>query len=101
LLLSSAATLASAQKETASKGTPGAVAPCPNKKCWIEIVLQDEDGKPIANEEYRIVTPDGSERTGRLDGNGYARLDGLDPGSCDVMFPKLYERMKPEYMENS
>jgi hypothetical protein len=97
----SSSALASAQKETAAKGTPTGVAPCPSKKCWIEIVLQDEDGKPIANEEYRIVTPDGSERAGHLDGNGYARLDGLDPGSCDVTFPKLYERMKPEYIENS
>jgi hypothetical protein len=26
---------------------------------------------------------------GRLNDKGFARVDGLDPGSCDVKFPDL------------
>jgi type VI secretion system secreted protein VgrG len=61
-----------------------------DKKSWIEIVLVDEEGKPMAGESYRITLPDGtSVAEGSLDENGFARVDNIDPGTCKVTFPKL------------
>jgi len=59
------------------------------KKTWIEIVLKDEEGAPVPGEPYRITVPDGSVAQGTLDHNGFARVDGIDPGNCIVTFPNL------------
>ena len=59
------------------------------KKSWIEIVLVDEDDNPQAGEEYQITLPDGSVADGTLDEKGFARVDGIDSGTCDVTFPNL------------
>lgn len=58
---------------------------------WIEIQLLGEDDQPIPGERYRIELPDGSVREGQLDDRGLARVDGIDPGSCVVTFPRLDE----------
>jgi len=66
------------------------------KKSWIEIKLLDEDGQPVPGEPYSIKLPDGSVVDGTLDGNGFARVDGIDPGSAEVSFPELDEEgIKP------
>jgi len=62
------------------------------KVSWIEIKLVDEEGEPVPGELYRITLPDGSVVEGTLDAQGFARVDGLDPGSCKVTFPRLDER---------
>jgi hypothetical protein len=54
---------------------------------WIDIELKDDEGKPVKNARYSILLPNGTTRTGRLDDNGKAREDGLDPGTCTVSFP--------------
>ncbi len=59
------------------------------EKTWIEIELLGEDGKGIASEKYRVELPDGSVREGALDSRGFARVDGIDPGTCSVTFPAL------------
>jgi len=59
------------------------------KKGWIEIELVDEDDKPVAGEKYKVTLPDGSVSTGTLDGKGYAKVSGFEPGSCKVAFPNL------------
>jgi type VI secretion system secreted protein VgrG len=60
------------------------------KKCsWIEIELIGEDGKPYPGEAYQIKCPDGSLASGTLDEKGFARLEGIEPGSCDITFPGL------------
>jgi type VI secretion system secreted protein VgrG len=59
------------------------------EKTWIEIKLIDEEGHPVADEEYRLELPDGTIRRGKLDHNGAARVDDIDPGNCRVSFPKL------------
>jgi hypothetical protein len=67
------------------------VKPCP-KKAWIEIVLEDESGKPVPDEEYLITAPDGTDHAGFLDRNGFARVDAIDPGQCRISFPRLDNR---------
>lgn len=57
------------------------------EKTWIEIELHDMDGNPVPGERYKITLPDGSVTEGTLDGKGFARVDGIDPGNCDVTFP--------------
>jgi len=54
---------------------------------WIEIELMDPDGTPVPNERYKITMPDGSIKYGRLDGDAKARIEKLQPGSCQVTFP--------------
>jgi type VI secretion system secreted protein VgrG len=60
------------------------------KKSWIEIELVDEEDNPIPGEKYRITLPDGKTLAeGRLDDKGFARVDGIDPGTCKITFPDL------------
>jgi hypothetical protein len=59
------------------------------KKSWIEIELVGEDDKPIPGETYRITLPDGTVAEGTLDDKGFARVDGIDPGTCQITFPNL------------
>jgi type VI secretion system secreted protein VgrG len=60
------------------------------KKSWIEIVLRDEQGEPMPGEPYRVVLPNGEEvASGTLDEKGYARVDGFEPGQCQVLFPNM------------
>ena len=59
------------------------------KKVWIEILLVDANDKPVAGEPYRITMPDNSVKDGTLDSNGFARVNGIDPGTCKVTFPQL------------
>src|SRR5690348_9079762 len=47
---------------------------------WIEIELVGEDDKPISGEAYRITMPDGSVKSGTLDENGFARVEGMESG---------------------
>jgi type VI secretion system secreted protein VgrG len=58
------------------------------KKTFIEIQLEDKEGKPVPGEPYRIVLPDGSTAAeGTLNEKGFARVDEIDPGICQVTFP--------------
>jgi len=59
------------------------------KQSWVEIELVDEDSQPVPGEKYQIQLPDGSVAEGTLDHKGYARVEGIDPGSCKVTFPNL------------
>lgn len=59
-----------------------------NKKSWIEIQLNDQDGNPVAGEPYKITLPDGTTiADGTLDDKGFARVGNIDPGTCQVTFP--------------
>jgi len=58
---------------------------------WIEIELLDEEDNPVPGEKYEIELPDGSMAKGSLDGNGFARVEGVESGECKVTFPELDE----------
>jgi len=69
--------------------TLGGVQRCPHRH-WVEIELLDETDHPIANEEYIIREPDGLKvRSGTLDGDGFAREEGLLAKPYEVSFPRL------------
>lgn len=55
---------------------------------WIEIELVEHDGTPVGGEPYRVIAADGRIIEGSLDGRGFARVDGVAPGTGTVLFPK-------------
>ncbi len=60
------------------------------KKSWIEIELKNKKDRPVPGEPYRITLPDGQTvAEGTLDEKGFARVEGIDPGTCKVTFPNL------------
>ncbi len=60
------------------------------EKSWIEIELVDEEGNPIPGEKYKVTLPDGKTvAQGTLDEKGFARIEGIDPGTCKITFPNL------------
>lgn len=60
------------------------------KKSWIEIELVDEENNPVPGEKYKVILPDGKTvAEGTLDEKGFARIEGIDPGTCKITFPNL------------
>lgn len=76
----------SAQR-AASKSEPH--EPDKKKTGWIEVVLIDEADKPVPGESVLIKLPDGKIHSGSLDDQGFIRVDGFDPGTCEICFPNL------------
>lgn len=56
---------------------------------WIEIALSGEDGSPVVGERYVVEIDGGESRTGKLDRDGRAKLQGLRPGEYRINFPDL------------
>lgn len=60
------------------------------EKSWIEIELVDEEEQPIAGKRFQVILPDGSTLAqGTTDSNGLARVRGIDPGECKIVFPDI------------
>ena len=60
---------------------------------WIEIELIDDTDQPVPDEAYTVELPDGSVRSGRLDKDGRALIDGIRVGGqCQVCFPEIDTR---------
>ncbi len=60
------------------------------KTSWIEIELVDKKDKPVPGESYRVILPDGETAAeGTLDNKGFARVEGIEPGTCRITFPNL------------
>ena len=53
-------------------------------KDWIELVLFDGAGIEIPDIGYKLTLPDGNQRSGKLDKNGYAKQDDIPPGKATV-----------------
>jgi len=56
-------------------------------KDWIEISGEGLTGEPMANRDYVIRLPDGTEKKGKLDQDGFARVEGIPPGKCEIEIP--------------
>jgi hypothetical protein len=54
---------------------------------FVVLELRYGRGQPMAGERYRVTTPGGEVREGRLDGRGLARVEGLPAGDCKIAFP--------------
>jgi hypothetical protein len=84
------------QKET-GEGKYGSVQAKPykppegedNELTWIEIELVDEEDNPVPSERYEIEVSDGRVVRGTLDQDGFARVEGIEPGTCKITFPEL------------
>jgi hypothetical protein len=49
-----------------------------------------EDKEPVPGKAYKITLPDGETvAEGTLDDKGFARVEGIDPGTCKITFPEL------------
>ncbi len=62
-----------------------------DKKSWIELQLvYESNGLPVAGMAYEVKLPDGETvASGSTDDKGIARVDSIDPGSCQISFPSL------------
>lgn len=78
-----------AQDKSPSKSPNSPQQPCAGETAWIKIELVGEDDKGIPNQPYSIVLPDGTERKGKTDANGVARVEGIKEGTCKISFPDL------------
>lgn len=59
------------------------------KSTWIEFVLNDSDGRPVAGEPYRVTLPDGTVRSGKTDRRGLVCFTGVAPGNAHIEWPRL------------
>ncbi len=57
-------------------------------KDWIEIELKNIDDKPIAEAEYIVYLETGEIRKGKLDSNGFKKIEKLPPVKWKVEFPE-------------
>jgi len=55
-------------------------------KDWTELRLKDDKGEPAAQAAYTLHLPNGAIRTGKLDGDGYAKEENLPPGRVWATF---------------
>jgi len=56
---------------------------------FIAILLLDAEGRPAPGMKYRLILPDGSAREGALNSEGFARIEGIHPGMCQIAFPEI------------
>ena len=57
---------------------------------WTEIVLVDEEGKPVAGQKYQITLPNGNVAKGSTDEKGKAKIQGFVSGACQLTLPELH-----------
>ena len=51
-----------------------------------ELVFKDEEGKVIADKEYKVYLPTGEIKKGKLDSSGKTKIDKLPPGKFKISF---------------
>ena len=55
------------------------------------MISLDEDGEPMAGEDYILTDSEGARREGQLDDNGEVYIPPiLPPGKCTINFPKIH-----------
>ena len=73
------------------KAKKGAGQDKQHEPTWIDIHLTDDEGHPVPEARYRVELADSSRIEGKLDKEGKAHIEGIDPGSCHVTFPDMEE----------
>lgn len=53
---------------------------------FVELDYRYSDLTPVVGAEYKVTFADGSSRTGKLDGSGFARIEGVPKGTYDVTY---------------
>ncbi len=66
-------------------------------KDWIEFELKDRDGKAVGGAEYVVYLSNGEVRRGKLDGNGYAKIEDVPARNSRVEFPAYPDIKLQEY----
>jgi hypothetical protein len=70
---------------SSSSAAPPPELPRSKKLTWIEVkVVWDRDGKPVKNLRLVVRTPDGVENFFDTNSEGKARVEEIEPGTCDV-----------------
>jgi len=60
----------------------------------LEMILKDENGDPIKEEEYTVYLSSGEVRKGKLDSNGKAVEKEVPPRKNRVLFPNVIKAKK-------
>jgi hypothetical protein len=53
---------------------------------WLELELLNQQGEPVANRRFRVIQHERVVREGMTNANGFARVESLSPGTCDIEF---------------
>ncbi|RKX26053.1 MAG: hypothetical protein DRP45_04500 [Candidatus Zixiibacteriota bacterium] len=56
-------------------------------KDWMEIAFFDRGGQPREGEKYQVKLADGTTRDGKLNADGFVRIEDVPPGPVRVEFP--------------
>jgi hypothetical protein len=64
----------------------------PVKLSWISVELQDNDGKPVPNQMFKVTFSDNTTSDGVTGENGKCKIDGATPGSAKIEFYTLDKR---------
>jgi hypothetical protein len=59
---------------------------------YLGIELVDTDKAPVPFARFIVTPPGKTPIEGTLDVNGKVRIEGLDPGTCQIVFPNLDRR---------
>lgn len=63
---------------------------------WMELNHHWPDLTPVAGAAYKVVFDDGTTREGKLDNNGYAKLEGIPASAAQVYFGEDPRNWEPE-----
>lgn len=55
-------------------------------KDWIEMQLKDDEGNPMADQDYELQFPDGLKKKGKTDSEGKILLEDIPPGNFKVIY---------------
>jgi hypothetical protein len=87
------AAAASADQEFPASDAGNCVASC---LTFIEILVRDEDGEPVTNQQYHLVLTDGSVQEGQLGADGRIFVDSIPHGDCQITFKPMIDYGVPE-----
>jgi len=57
---------------------------------WVEVIVTDSQGEPYVG-PYRLELPNGRTMSGDLNAGGRVRVEGIEGGTCNLLFPDVHE----------